>query len=84
MAFSGEHIKDGFWISESALCGSFESIITTALHEISHVAGGDGSMEFTYELTNMLKGLMSATMDDQGTLTNLRALKAAWDEINFF
>lgn len=78
---SGEHRKDGFWIGESELSGDFDRIISTALHEICHEFGGDGSADFTYALTDMLEAIIKATTQDEHTLIELRALRACWDEI---
>ena len=81
--FAGEHRHDGFWVSNSELDSSFNRIISTALHEICHKEGPDGSMEFTYVLTDMLNAILNAALKDKETLIKLKALKSLWDEINY-
>ena len=79
--FSGEHRADGFWISSEEMTQSFDKVLSTVLHEISHDHGGDGSEEFTYTLTNMLQAIINATLKDEETLITLRALKACWEDL---
>ena len=69
-------------MTEDELRNNFDRVIATALHEISHKVGGDGTTAFTYALTDMMQAIVNATLKDEKTLNELRALKACWEELN--
>ena len=50
----------------------------TALHELSHKAGGDESAEFSYMLTNVNKDAINQLINDIKTRNELQALNTLW------
>ena len=54
-AITDNGVSKGFWIDKSYLDkSSFSEVLETALHELSHKAGGDESAEFSYKLTSKI------------------------------
>ena len=71
----------GFWIDKSYLRdGNFGEVLETALHELSHVAGGDESMEFSYKLTDVNKRVLEQICDDPQTRAKLKILNKLWKD----
>ncbi len=79
-ANNGEIQSKGFWINQDYLDkGTFSEILGTALHELCHKYGGDESSSFSYKLTDILKELISSSIDDAKLRTELRQLQTLWD-----
>lgn len=75
-------VSKGFWIDKTYLDkASFGDIFETALHELSHKVGGDGSMSFSYKLTNVNKSVISQVIENTETLEVLKAINKLWNEI---
>lgn len=73
----------GFWIDKSYLDkAKFSDVLETALHELSHKAGGDESMEFSYKLTNVNKDAIGQILTDPKSRNELQALDRIWDELS--
>ncbi len=71
----------GFWIDRTYLReGSFGEILETALHELSHKAGGDESVEFSYKLTDVNKEVLKQLNDDPETRSTMNILNKLWKE----
>lgn len=72
----------GFWIDKSYLDRSdFSEVLETALHELSHKAGGDETAEFSYKLTDVNRQAIKALLNNPETRFNLRALNRLWNEL---
>lgn len=73
----------GFWIDRDYLSkASFPEILSTALHEITHKSGGDGSSEFTYKLTDVLEKEIASRLEDKQANIELKNLRKLWDELS--
>ena len=60
-----------------------EKVVTeTALHELSHKAGGDESAEFSYKLTNVNKDAIDMLMNDVQTRNEMQALSNLWNSLD--
>ena len=69
----------GFWIDKSYLSeANFADVLETALHELSHKAGGDESSAFSYMLTNVNKQAIGQMMNDPECRAELLALNKLW------
>ena len=60
---------------------SFSEALETALHELSHKAGGDESEEFSYKLTNVNKAVIGQIVEDVQSRAEIQSLNKLWDEI---
>lgn len=75
-------VSKGFWIDKSYLDkSSFSDVLETALHELSHKAGGDESAEFSYKLTNVNKDAIAQLMSDIKVRNEFQALNNLWDSL---
>ena len=75
-------VSKGFWIDKDYLDrGKFNEILETALHELSHKAGGDESSEFSYKLTNVNKSVIGQILNDIPVRNELQALNAIWNSL---
>lgn len=73
----------GFWIDKGYLdSAKFSDVLETALHELSHKAGGDESAEFSYKLTNVNKDAIEQIITDAKSRNELQALNRLWDELS--
>ena len=73
----------GFWIDKDYLNNSkLSDILETALHELSHKAGGDETAEFSYKLTDVNSDAIGQILTDVQTRNKLQALNRLWDEIS--
>lgn len=73
----------GFWLDRKYLNkASFSEILATALHEISHKVGGDGSSTFGYKLTDVLGKEIQSRIEDSSANIELKNLRKIWDEFN--
>lgn len=72
----------GFWIDKSYLdTSSLSEVLETALHELSHKAGGDESAVFSYKLTDVNKSAIDKILNDAKSRTELQALNRIWEEL---
>lgn len=75
--------SDGFWVDRGYLNSvSFEEFLSTALHELTHKSGGDGSAEFSYKLTDVLTKVIESNVGDSDTVQELKVIKKLWNEIS--
>lgn len=71
----------GFWIDKGYLQkGKLGEVLETALHELSHVAGGDESSSFSYKLTSVNKQILEQILEDPQTREELKILNRLWNE----
>ena len=71
---------NGHWIDREYLnTANFNQLLGTWLHEICHKSGGDGSEEFTYALTDMIRVLLS-TQESNDSNAELVALRELFEE----
>ncbi len=76
-------VSKGFWIEKSYLDGaSFTDVLETALHELSHKAGGDESAAFSYKLTDVNKDAIAQIMNDVTSRSELQALNTLWNSLS--
>ena len=76
-------VSKGFWIEKSYLDRArFSDALETALHELSHKAGGDESAEFSYKLTNVNKDAIDMLMNDVQTRNEMQALSNLWNSLD--
>ena len=72
----------GFWIDKSYLDrASFSDVLETALHELSHKAGGDGSANFSYKLTNVNRDAIDEILGDGMVRRELQVLADMWTDL---
>ena len=72
----------GFWIDKSYLDrASFSDVLETALHELSHKAGGDGSANFSYKLTNVNRDVIDEILCDGMVRRELQVLADMWTDL---
>lgn len=58
----------GHWIDREYLnSGDFNQLLGTWLHENCHKSGGDGSAEFTYALTDLIRSLLDTSSNGERT-----------------
>lgn len=73
----------GFWVDREYLSkASFAEILSTSLHEITHKAGGDGTSDFSYKLTDVLEKEIASRLDDKFANIELGNLRKVWDELS--
>lgn len=73
----------GFWIDRKYFQKeSIYNILGTALHEITHKAGGDGDEKFSYALTDVLKKIIETFLSKPEAYAKLKKLESEWDLIN--
>lgn len=81
-AIIDNYTSKGFWIDTNYLNNAkFGDILETALHELSHKAGGDESSEFSYKLTNVNKAAIQQILNDVLSRNALQNLNKLWDKI---
>ncbi|MBQ4124270.1 hypothetical protein IJD44_11210 [bacterium] len=82
---SGEAIIDkkkslGFWLDRETMKeGSFSSLLSTSLHELTHKFGGDSSEIFSYKLTDVMEKVFEAINNNPNLAIQLKVLEQAWD-----
>jgi hypothetical protein len=82
---SNESVSKGFWIDKTYLdTTSFHSALETALHELSHKAGGDETAEFSYKLTKVNSLAIGQLLEDIKSRNEIQALAKLWDEATIF
>lgn len=75
-------VSKGFWIDKGYLNrASFNDVLETALHELSHKAGGDESAEFSYKLTDVNKDAIGQLLDDIKSRNEIQALASLWSSL---
>ncbi len=76
------HKVKGFWIDREYLNKSkFSDVFETALHELSHKAGGDGTEKFGYKLTDVNKDAIAEIIDNPSIAQEFRALSEIWAKL---
>lgn len=76
-------VSKGFWIDRNYLNKtSFPDVLETALHELSHKAGGDETADFSYKLTNVNSSAINQIMNDIKTRNEFQALNELWNSIS--
>ncbi len=80
-ALGGKGKYDGHWIDREYLNKTgFSNLLGTWLHEICHKSGGDGTAEFTYTLTDMIRVLLQTSTENTSS-AKLKALQKMFEEI---
>lgn len=75
--------SNGFWIDKTYLNKTkFSDALETALHELSHKAGGDETREFSYKLTDVNACVIEEFMKNPKLKTELNALNTLWNELS--
>ncbi len=75
-------VSKGFWIDKGYLDrASFNDVLETALHELSHKVGGDESAEFSYKLTNVNRDAIGQLLDDIKSRNEIQALANIWSSL---
>lgn len=75
-------LSKGFWIDKNYLNeSSFSEVLETALHELSHKAGGDESPEFSYQLTRVNRSAIEQMLTDAQTRMEMQILNKLWDNL---
>lgn len=81
-AITENGVSKGFWIDKNYLDkSSFCDVLATAMHEMSHKAGGDESMEFSYKLTDVLAQNLEGALNNNLASTKLKTLDKMWKEL---
>ena len=81
-AITDKGVSKGFWIDKSYLDrSSFSDVLETALHELSHKAGGDESAEFSYKLTDVNKDAIGQLINDIQARHEMQALNNLWNSL---
>lgn len=75
----GESI--GFWVDREHLKSSFTTMLSTALHELTHKYGGDESPSFSYKLTDVLESVLESITTDSTIAKELKILEGAWAKL---
>lgn len=72
----------GFWIDKNYLKNSsFPQVLETTLHELSHKAGGDGTREFGYKLTEVNEKALIQIINDPKIAQDFRIYSDIWNSI---
>lgn len=75
-------VSKGFWIDKGYLDrASFNDVLETALHELSHKVGGDESAEFSYKLTDVNRDTIGHLLDDIKSRNEVQALASIWNSL---
>ena len=81
-AITDKGVSKGFWIDKSYLDrSSFSEALETALHELSHKAGGDETAEFSYKLTDVNKDAIGQLINDIQARHEMQALNNLWNSL---
>ncbi len=76
-------VSKGFWIDKTYLNqASFSDALETALHELSHKAGGDESANFSYMLTDVNKDAIGQLINDVKSRNEMQALNNLWERLS--
>lgn len=82
-AITDRGVSKGFWIDKKYFDqGDFSEVLETALHELSHKAGGDESSNFSYYLTGVNQQALKQIITDPQTRLELRTLNKLWQDCN--
>ena len=83
VGYSTEGITKGFWLDRDYLNrASFSEILETALHELSHKAGSDGTEKFGYKLTRVNQSAIKQIIENISTQKEMSTLNKLWENIN--
>ena len=82
-AIVDNHVSKGFWIDKNYInSASFSDALETALHELSHKAGGDESADFSYKLTEVNKDAIDQLLNDIKSRNEMQALNTLWENLS--
>ncbi len=82
-AIVDKRVSKGFWIDKNYLNETnFSDALETALHELSHKAGGDESAEFSYMLTDVNKDAIGQLINDVKSRNEMQALNTLWESLS--
>ena len=72
----------GFWLDKTYLKkASFAKVLETALHELSHKAGGDGDSDFSYKLTRVNKVALEQIINNPKIAQKFRIYSDIWNSL---
>ena len=72
----------GFWLDRSYLNqGTFGDVLETTLHELSHKAGGDGTKDFGYKLTDVNGDTLNQIFGNTKTAVELKVINDIWSTL---
>ncbi|MBQ3641861.1 hypothetical protein II906_08070, partial [bacterium] len=72
---------NGHWVDREYLnTADFQQLLGTWIHEICHKSGGDGTTDFTYALTDMLRVLLRSGANLQNAM-KLAAIEKVFNKI---
>lgn len=75
-------VQKGFWIDRDYLnSGRFSDLLETALHELSHKVGGDGTEVFGYELTRVNKEAIAEILENPEIAKEFKILNDIWNKL---
>lgn len=75
-------IYNGHWIDRTYFdTAEFDELYATWLHEICHKGGGDGTSEFTYILTDLIKVIASSNIGCEEANKRLRAIEEVYNSL---
>ncbi len=81
-AIVDNHVSKGFWIEKNYLDKtSFPDALETAIHELCHKAGGDGSEAFSYKLTDTNSYVIEQLLAEPDTRTEILSLLKLWNSL---
>ena len=76
-------IYNGHWIDRTYFdTAEFDELYATWLHEICHKGGGDGTPEFTYILTDLIKVISSSNIGCEEANKRLRAIEEVYNSLS--
>lgn len=76
-------VQKGFWIDREYLNkGKFGEVFETALHELSHKVGADGTMEHGYELTKVNKIAIAEILEKPEIAREFKVLSDMWAKLS--
>ncbi len=74
-------VQKGFWIDRNYInTGRFSDVLETALHELSHKVGGDGTEVFGYKLTSVNKDAIAEILENPEIAKEFKILSDLWEK----
>ena len=75
-------VQKGFWLDRNYINNArFSDVLETALHELSHKVGGDGTEKFGYKLTSVNKDAIAQIVENSEIAEEFRVLSSIWAEL---
>lgn len=82
-AIIDQGVSKGFWIDKGYLDkADLYEVLETALHELSHKAGGDESAEFSYKLTDVNRDAIAHILNNALDRSELQILNSIWKNLS--